>query len=97
MLLLIVRPAAEMRDKGPPSEPSTKCPGPNPPAKQPPSPSCHVPTSALSLLACRFIHASRPDLPGSIRLATAFPPKQLDDDSLTIEAAGLANSVIIQK
>ncbi|KAL4426516.1 hypothetical protein ABPG77_008374 [Micractinium sp. CCAP 211/92] len=45
----------------------------------------------------RFIHASRPDLPGSIRLATAFPPKQLDDDSLTIEAAGLANSVIIQK
>lgn len=34
---------------------------------------------------------------GSYRLATAFPPKQLDDDSLTIEAAGLANSVIIQK
>ncbi|KAL4458526.1 hypothetical protein ABPG75_013391 [Micractinium tetrahymenae] len=45
----------------------------------------------------RFIHASRPDASGSYRLATAFPPKQLDDDSLTVEAAGLANSVIIQK
>ena len=31
------------------------------------------------------------------RLATAFPPKQLDDDSATIEAAGLANSVVVQK
>jgi hypothetical protein len=48
--------------------------------------------------SCRFIRASRPDTAGrAYRLATAFPPQQLDDDSLTIEAAGLANSVIIQK
>jgi UBX domain-containing protein 1 len=46
----------------------------------------------------RFIRASRPDAAaGAYRLATAFPPQQLDDDSVTIEAAGLANSVIIQK
>ena len=46
----------------------------------------------------RFIRASRPDAAvGAYRLATAFPPQQLDDDSATIEAAGLANSVIIQK
>ena len=48
--------------------------------------------------ARRFIRASRPDSAGrAYRLATAFPPQQLDDDSVTIEAAGLANSVIIQK
>ena len=45
----------------------------------------------------RFIRASRPDLAPGYRLATAFPPQQLGDDSVTIEAAGLANSVIIQK
>jgi hypothetical protein len=33
----------------------------------------------------------------AFRLATAFPPCQLDDDSQTIEAAGLANSVVVQK
>jgi hypothetical protein len=31
------------------------------------------------------------------RLVTAFPAQQLDDNSATIQAAGLANSVIIQK
>ena len=45
----------------------------------------------------RFIRASRPDMTQPYRLATAFPPKQLDDDSATIEAAGLANSVVVQK
>jgi len=47
---------------------------------------------------CRFIRASRPDAAsGPYRLATAFPPQPLDDDSVTIEAAGLANSVVVQK
>eukprot|EP00887_Chlorella_sp_A99_P006342 scaffold3.g6342.t1 len=45
----------------------------------------------------RFIRASRPDTPTAYRLSTAFPPRQLDDDGATIEAAGLANSVIIQR
>ena len=46
---------------------------------------------------CRFIQASRPDQRMSYRLVTAFPAAQLDDDSASIESAGLANSVIIQK
>ncbi|GAB4821920.1 hypothetical protein N2152v2_008966 [Parachlorella kessleri] len=45
----------------------------------------------------RFIQASRPDQRMSYRLVTAFPAAQLDDDSATIESAGLTNSVIIQK
>ncbi len=45
----------------------------------------------------RFIHASRPEMHQAYRLVTAFPAQQLDDDSATIQAAGLANSVIIQK
>lgn len=46
----------------------------------------------------RFIIASRPDMAGrAFRLATAFPPSQLDDDSQTVEAAGLANAVVVQK
>lgn len=45
----------------------------------------------------RFIHAARPDTTGPYRLITAFPQAQLDDDSATIAAAGLANAVIIQK
>jgi UBX domain-containing protein 1 len=45
----------------------------------------------------RFIRASRPDMSTMYRLATAFPAAQLEDDSVTIEAAGLANSVVIQK
>ncbi|EFN54345.1 hypothetical protein CHLNCDRAFT_24942, partial [Chlorella variabilis] len=46
----------------------------------------------------RFIRASRPDMAGrAFRLATAFPQQQLDDDSATIEGAGLANSVIMQR
>lgn len=55
-------------------------------------------TTLLATDALRFIRASRPDVgAGSYRLATAFPPQPLEDDSVTIEAAGLANSVIIQK
>lgn len=44
-----------------------------------------------------FIRASRPDMTTSYRLMTAFPSAQLEDDGATIEAAGLANAVVIQK
>ena len=45
----------------------------------------------------RFIAISRPDMSASYRLLTTFPQKQLEDDSATIEAAGLANAVVTQK
>lgn len=44
-----------------------------------------------------FIEASRPGMATSYQLQTGFPPKVLSDASLTIEQAGLANSVVIQK
>ncbi|OIT00130.1 PREDICTED: plant UBX domain-containing protein 4-like [Nicotiana attenuata] len=45
-----------------------------------------------------FIDASRPGGPRSYQLQTVgFPPKQLSDLDQTIEQAGLANSVVIQK
>jgi UBX domain-containing protein 1 len=44
-----------------------------------------------------FIHAARPDMPRTYSLATAFPQASLSDDSMTIESAGLANSVVIQR
>lgn len=44
-----------------------------------------------------FIRASRPDMTGAYTLATAFPPKVLDDDTTSLEAAGLLNAVLIQK
>nr|XP_043621675.1 plant UBX domain-containing protein 4-like [Erigeron canadensis] len=45
-----------------------------------------------------FINASRPDGPRSYQLQTVgFPPKPLTDPNQTIEQAGLANSVVIQK
>ncbi|KAJ3700639.1 hypothetical protein LUZ61_004344 [Rhynchospora tenuis] len=44
-----------------------------------------------------FIEASRPGMATSYQLHTGFPPKVLSDSSLTIEQAGLANSVVIQK
>lgn len=45
-----------------------------------------------------FIDASRPGGPRSYQLQTVgFPPKQLADLDQTIEQAGLANSVVIQK
>ncbi|XP_010539295.1 PREDICTED: plant UBX domain-containing protein 4-like [Tarenaya hassleriana] len=45
-----------------------------------------------------FIDASRPGNPGNYQLQMmGFPPKPLTDVSQTIEEAGLANSVIIQK
>lgn len=45
-----------------------------------------------------FIDASRPGGSRSYRLQTMdFPPKQLSDLDQTVEQAGLANSVVIQK
>lgn len=45
-----------------------------------------------------FINASRPDGPRAYQLQTVgFPPKPLTDPNQTIEQAGLANSVVIQK
>lgn len=45
-----------------------------------------------------FIDASRPGAARTYRLQTVdFPPKQLTDTTKTIEQAGLANSVVIQK
>lgn len=45
-----------------------------------------------------FIDASRPGGPRAYHLLTmGFPPKQLNDLNQTIEEAGLANSVVIQK
>lgn len=45
-----------------------------------------------------FIDASRPGAARSYQLqAVGFPPKQLTDVTQTIEEAGLANSVVIQK
>lgn len=45
----------------------------------------------------KFIHAARPDTPKTYSLATAFPKAALPDDDVTIESAGLANSVVIQR
>lgn len=45
-----------------------------------------------------FIDASRPSAIGDYQLQTVgFPPKILSDPSQTIEQAGLANSVVMQK
>ena len=45
-----------------------------------------------------FIDASRPGGPRSYQLQTmGFPPKLLTDLDQTIELAGIANSVVIQK
>ncbi|KAI3823847.1 hypothetical protein L1987_05292 [Smallanthus sonchifolius] len=45
-----------------------------------------------------FINASRPDGSRAYQLQTVgFPPKPLTDPNQTIEQAGLANSVVIQK
>lgn len=45
-----------------------------------------------------FINVSRPDCPSNYVLQImGFPPKVLGDPSQTIEQAGLANSVVIQK
>ena len=45
----------------------------------------------------RFIQASRPDMPANYRLMTAFPTKPVEEDGKSIEEAGLANSVLVQK
>lgn len=45
----------------------------------------------------RFIHTARPDMRTGYTLATAFPSKILDDDGASIESAGVANSVVMQK
>lgn len=45
-----------------------------------------------------FIDASRPEGTGNYQLQVmGFPPKLLGDPTQTIEQAGLANSVVIQK
>lgn len=44
-----------------------------------------------------FINASRPGSRSYKLQTVGFPPKQLNDDSITIEQAGLANSVVMQK
>lgn len=44
-----------------------------------------------------FISTARSDITGPYTLATAFPPKTLDDDSVTLVDAGLLNAVLIQK
>lgn len=45
-----------------------------------------------------FIDASRPDGPRNYQLQSmGFPPKQLTDLDQTIDEAGIANSVVIQK
>lgn len=43
-----------------------------------------------------FVRASRADL-GAFKLSTSFPPTSLDDVNQTIQEAGLAGSVVIQK
>lgn len=53
-------------------------------------------TGSLSTLYS-FIAAARPDLPAAYKLSTAFPSKEMADDAETIESAGLANAVLIQK
>lgn len=45
----------------------------------------------------RFIAASRPDMSTNYSLMTAFPSAALKDESVTLEAAGLLNAVVIQK
>lgn len=45
----------------------------------------------------KFIRTARPDLPESYTLLTGFPSKLVEDENLTLEAAGLLNAVIIQK
>ncbi|KAF8646010.1 hypothetical protein AX16_007436 [Volvariella volvacea WC 439] len=45
-----------------------------------------------------FINASRPEnLTRPYTIGTTFPNRTLDDDTVTIEAAGLKNSVIVQR
>lgn len=44
-----------------------------------------------------FIRTARPDLAPGFRLATAFPAQPLEDNAATIQEAGLANAVVIQK
>lgn len=45
----------------------------------------------------RFLAVCRTDLPRDCRLATAFPAAELEDDSVTLQQAGLANAVVVQK
>jgi len=56
------------------------------------------PSTDLPDLFTQFYSSSRPEnnvRPYTVR--TTFPNRTLDDDSLTIEAAGLRNSVIVQR
>jgi UBX domain-containing protein 1 len=45
-----------------------------------------------------FINASRPEnLTRPYTIGTTFPNRTLDDDTQTVEAAGLVNSVVVQR
>ena len=52
---------------------------------------------AKPLLLNIVVHDHSSCLQGAYTLATAFPPKALSDNSITLEAAGLLNAVLIQK
>jgi len=45
-----------------------------------------------------FINASRPEnLTRAYTIGTTFPTRVLDNDAETIQAAGLVNSVVVQR
>jgi UBX domain-containing protein 1 len=44
-----------------------------------------------------FVDATRPGEASDYTLQVGFPPKPLDDETKTIEEAGVAKSVIIQR
>ncbi|KAK7047585.1 protein phosphatase regulator [Paramarasmius palmivorus] len=59
---------------------------------------CRVNLTHTVLDLRNFINASRPEnLTRPYSICTTFPNRVLDDNSATIEAAGLKNSVVVQK
>lgn len=54
------------------------------------------PTQPVSVIR-NFVGASRPDQNREYSFMTTFPNKVIDDETQTIEAAGLKNSVLVQK
>ncbi|ESK91829.1 p47 protein isoform c [Moniliophthora roreri MCA 2997] len=59
---------------------------------------CRVNLTHTVLDLRNFINASRPEnLTRPYTIATTFPNRVLDDNSATIEAAGLKNSVVVQR
>jgi len=54
--------------------------------------------SSPYLIRLTFLHSSRPEnLTRPYTIGTTFPNRILDDDTQTIQAAGLVNSVIVQR